>query len=207
MPCHGNISPVTGPLWGESAGQRWIPLTKAINTELWCFLWRVPEQTVEQIDGLVQDCSNSTVNALELLQPCIKPSKWSCRWFETLWNLCDVTVMLTNIIWRKCKCKPVVMQTKYKYSYTKYIYYEVMTRIVIYAGTILCMRPANDRRRYIVTSSPIGLAHTQNEPCLWYTSKNILWTCWLIISKRTLWPVRSGAPSLTSINFTLSMDR
>ena len=26
------------------------------------------------IDGLVQDCSNSTANALELLQFCIKPS-------------------------------------------------------------------------------------------------------------------------------------
>ena len=29
-----------------------------------------------QIDGLVQDCSNSIANALELLQSCIKPSKW-----------------------------------------------------------------------------------------------------------------------------------
>ena len=28
------------------------------------------------IDGLVQDCSNSIANALELLQPYTKPSKW-----------------------------------------------------------------------------------------------------------------------------------
>ena len=28
-----------------------------------------------QIDGLVQDCSNSIANALELLQSCTKPSK------------------------------------------------------------------------------------------------------------------------------------
>ena len=28
------------------------------------------------IDGLVQDCSNSIANALELLQPCTKPSIW-----------------------------------------------------------------------------------------------------------------------------------
>ena len=33
------------------------------------------------------------------------------------------------------------------------------------AGFILCMRPANERRRYIVTSSLIGRTHTQNEPC------------------------------------------
>ena len=33
-----------------------------------------------EIDGLVQDCSNSIANALELLQSYIKPS----RWFNTL---------------------------------------------------------------------------------------------------------------------------
>ena len=35
--CAGN-SPVTGK----------IPLTKASDAELWCFLWSAPEQTVEQ---------------------------------------------------------------------------------------------------------------------------------------------------------------
>ena len=29
----------------------------------------------------------------------------------------------------------------------------------------LCMRPANERWRYIVTSPPIGRAHKQNYPC------------------------------------------
>ena len=32
-------------------------------------------------------------------------------------------------------------------------------------GIILCMCPANERQRYIVTSSLIGCAHTQNDPC------------------------------------------
>ena len=32
-------------------------------------------------------------------------------------------------------------------------------------GIILCMRPANGRRRCNVTASPIGLGHTQNDPC------------------------------------------
>ena len=31
------------------------------------------------IDGLVQDCSNSNANALELLQSCTKPSICSCK--------------------------------------------------------------------------------------------------------------------------------
>ena len=45
---YGNIFPVTGPLWGEITDHRWIPLTKASDAELWCFLGSAPEQTVEQ---------------------------------------------------------------------------------------------------------------------------------------------------------------
>ena len=37
------------PLWGESTGhRRWIPLTKASDTERWCFLWSAAQQTAEQ---------------------------------------------------------------------------------------------------------------------------------------------------------------
>ena len=45
---NGNIFRVTGPLWGESTGDRWIPLTKASDAEFWWFLWSASEQTVEQ---------------------------------------------------------------------------------------------------------------------------------------------------------------
>ena len=34
----------------------------------------IQENVVEYIDGLVQDCSNSIADALELLQSCTKPS-------------------------------------------------------------------------------------------------------------------------------------
>ena len=34
MPTNGNISHVTGPLWGESIGHQWIPLIKASDTGL-----------------------------------------------------------------------------------------------------------------------------------------------------------------------------
>ena len=34
---NGNIFRVTGPLWGESTGHRWIPLTKASDAELLMF--------------------------------------------------------------------------------------------------------------------------------------------------------------------------
>ena len=39
---NGNISRVTDPLC-----HRWIPLTKASDVKLWCFLWSAPERTVE----------------------------------------------------------------------------------------------------------------------------------------------------------------
>ena len=45
---NGHIFRVTGPLCGEFTGDRWIPLTKASDTELWYFLWSAPEQTVQQ---------------------------------------------------------------------------------------------------------------------------------------------------------------
>ena len=42
---NGNIFHVTGPLSGESTSHQWIPLTKASDTQLCCFLWSVPEKT------------------------------------------------------------------------------------------------------------------------------------------------------------------
>ena len=39
---NGNIFRVTGPLCGEFTGHRLIPLTKASDAELWCFLWSSP---------------------------------------------------------------------------------------------------------------------------------------------------------------------
>ena len=39
-----NICRFTDPLCGEFTGHRWIPLTKASDAELWCFLWSAPEK-------------------------------------------------------------------------------------------------------------------------------------------------------------------
>ena len=36
---NGNILSVTGHLCGEFTGPRWIPLTKASDAELWCFMF------------------------------------------------------------------------------------------------------------------------------------------------------------------------
>ena len=44
---NGNIFHGTGPLCGEFTDQRWIPLTKASDAKLWCFLWSAPVQKAE----------------------------------------------------------------------------------------------------------------------------------------------------------------
>ena len=41
---------VTGPLCGKFTGHRCIPITKASDAELWCFLWSAPEQKVNNRD-------------------------------------------------------------------------------------------------------------------------------------------------------------
>ena len=65
---NGNIFRVTGPLCGEITGPRWIPRTKASDTELWCFF---------------DLCLNKWLNK----------QSWGW-WFETpsrqLWRHCNV---------------------------------------------------------------------------------------------------------------------
>ena len=44
---HRNDFHITGPLWGESTGDWWIPLTRTSNVEIRCICC-LPEQAVEQ---------------------------------------------------------------------------------------------------------------------------------------------------------------
>ena len=43
LPSNGNIFRVIGLLCGDFSGHRWIPLTKASDGEIWCFLSSAPE--------------------------------------------------------------------------------------------------------------------------------------------------------------------
>ena len=45
-------------------------------------------------------------------------------------------------------------------------------------GIILGMGSANERRCYIVMSSLIGWAHTQNDPCVWFPTCLIIYFAW-----------------------------
>ena len=58
------------------------------------------------IDGLVQNCSNSSANALELLQFCTKPSIWLSQWTDPQswgWTLLISNHnSLYNRVWNMC---------------------------------------------------------------------------------------------------------
>ena len=86
---NGNIFRVTGPLCGEITVGRWIPLTKASDVELWCFLWSTPEQMFEHTmetpvtwDAIALIMTYSTEDkdvSLKLVQ--ITPfHHWSWQW-------------------------------------------------------------------------------------------------------------------------------
>ena len=69
---HGNIFRVTGHLCGEFTGPLWIPLTKASDAELWCFLWSALEINDWVNNGeagdLRRNCSHYDVIVMDILQ-------------------------------------------------------------------------------------------------------------------------------------------
>ena len=50
------------PLWGESTGDRWIPLTSASDVKLWCFLWSAHEHFLAEQD--MQCCNKHAHRAI-----------------------------------------------------------------------------------------------------------------------------------------------
>ena len=116
---NGNIFRVTGPLCGEFTSHQWIPLTKASDAELWCFLWSSPEQTIEWItETLVIWDAIVPIMTFHLLRPSSQDSLlwWlsykvfaNCGWFELQflkyfkWEENVITEM-----WRFVYCQSVV---------------------------------------------------------------------------------------------------
>ena len=79
---NGKIFRVTGPLCGEFTGHRGIPLTKASDVELWCFLWSVP-----WINGWVNnreagDLRCSLWRHCNVNRPCHIDSKFYGNWLD-----------------------------------------------------------------------------------------------------------------------------
>ena len=77
-----NIFSVTGHLCGKFTGHRWIPLTKASDAELWCFLWPEPELSFEAGD-LRCHCAHYDVTVMICLYSVNPLSDFvvSCWWY------------------------------------------------------------------------------------------------------------------------------
>ena len=166
---NSNIFRVTGPLCGESNGDRWIPHTKFSDAELWCFI------------------------DLRLNKRLSKQS-W-CWWFETpscsLWRHCNVccVVLMASIRWRRRRrlvCSgtawshgnrllgsvaPVQWRCDTSHLTTRSVSWSSApgpTTRTRYAGLILGLCPANERRRYFVTTSLIGWVQAKHQPWAWW---------------------------------------
>ena len=63
---HGNSFCITGSLWGEDTGDRWIPLTKASDADLWWFLWFTPEQNCWTTSAVAGDLRRHDVHVASL---------------------------------------------------------------------------------------------------------------------------------------------
>ena len=79
LPWHRNALYITGPLWGESTGERLIPLKRASGVGFWCILccWRAQAvNTVEMIWDVLaytwRHCNKKTgIFLVTLAKPCL----------------------------------------------------------------------------------------------------------------------------------------
>ena len=164
---NGNIFCVTGPLCVQSTGDLWIPLIKASNTELWCFLWCAPEQTAEQTvqilviwdaTGLAQRAQDVTITSL-LRENDVTTSFWrkndvtitSCvRWVKA-------QIRIGHIPTNTQRNKHVIVTSKHRFDV-------IITRLLrcVFAG----MR---SQRKAAYSEGTESVSHT---PILSYVSQS-----------------------------------
>ena len=80
-----------------------------------------------------------------LVCPNFKVCSWGFSGYQVSVDLCNAAKRVKTMAW---------------------IYDEPVHWCLSRAGLLLWMGPANERRRYIVTSFLSGWAHTQNDPCM-----------------------------------------
>ena len=106
-----NIFRVTGPLWGESTGHRWIPLTETNDAELWCFLWSAPQRMIEQTmeTPVIWDAIVLIMTSLQC-DICQELYIWTRRIFLKTVALC--LICQTVLICKKMsRCNVLVLNT------------------------------------------------------------------------------------------------
>ena len=79
-----------GPLSGEFTGHRWIPLAKASDAELWCFLWSAGWVNNREAGDLRRHCAYYDVIIIILND-----------WHTQMWEM----VIMASIIDKLCQTK------------------------------------------------------------------------------------------------------
>ena len=77
---NGNIFRVTGPLCGEFTGDRRIPLTKARDAELWCFLSRFK---IQDSKAFIRQCTD--INHIKQRNN-VKKTNQNISWWVHVWR-------------------------------------------------------------------------------------------------------------------------
>ena len=112
-------------------------------------------------------------------------------WLGTTWRPCDVIVMMTCLYISDVSGELHVVPGEFKRpslclyrpawdrpfarDVSRHGWVKFRIAIVIIAGIVLCMRPANERRCYNVTPSLIGWVHAQNDPCYRKSMGTTIW--------------------------------
>ena len=68
------------------------------------------------------------------------------------------------MVWQEYETKTIHVHLTEIISHMEHLLQFLDYESSVSPGIILCMRPANERRRYTVTPPVIGWAHTQNDP-------------------------------------------
>ena len=92
---NGNIFRVTGPLWGELTGHRWIPLTTASYAELWCFLL-----ISARINGWENNCGDLKHNPAHYeanVMHCLIIPDVTHSDLPAMMRSCRITIMLLSL--------------------------------------------------------------------------------------------------------------
>ena len=160
---NGNIFRVTGPFCGEFTGHRWIPLTKASDAELWCFLWSGLEQTVEQNNRDAADLRRHRAHYDVTVMITKHKTGWRYdREYFPRYPLGLSTPKDPRGVWNECpnlypvvtraECDKMACQNAWSVQYTSRIWIKIPARPVGWIGGQS-------------STTPFGFDHTTGTPC------------------------------------------
>ena len=109
----------------------------------------------------------------------------SATWANIEPDLCRYMAPLGHNVSRYCSKSLVISIPTHEGNIWNGFFREFNKFDLCCTFVILCMHPANERRRYSVTSSLIGWLHTQNDPWSLYHEQHFVY--WRQCRKHLIW--------------------